>query len=79
MKNPRNKFYDRIDYLDIMTYEYLELIQNFGYLILFGISSPICFFIAFIYAIFERYTDALKLTKSFNVKIIGKFFILNFL
>ncbi len=72
-ENPRNKYYFRIDFYDIMTYEYMELIMNFGYIILFGISSPICFLIALIYAFVERFTDALKFTKSHNVNIIGIF------
>lgn len=70
-EDPRNIYHDRIEFFDIMTYEYLELIMNFGYIILFGISSPVCFLIAFVYAIVERFTDALKLTKSHNVNIIG--------
>jgi len=73
-ENPRNKYYDRVEYYDIMTNEYMELIMNFGYIILFGISSPMCFFIALVYAIVERFTDALKFTQSHNVNIIGNFF-----
>lgn len=70
-EDPRNKYHDKVEYFDIMTYEYMELVMNFGYIILFGISSPICFIIAFIYAIVERFTDSLKLTKSHNINIIG--------
>jgi hypothetical protein len=71
--NPRNNFYDKIEYDDVMTEEYLELIMNFGYIILFGISAPICFFMAYIYALAERFTDGLKITQSHNIKIIGIF------
>ena len=70
-KNPRLENYSRQDYNESMTSEYLEIIFIFGYIIQFGVTSPICYALALLHAFAERLIDSYKLVKLSNVPIIG--------
>jgi hypothetical protein len=62
--------YYKTEYYDTMIYEYVEVILSYGYIILFGISSPICFLFTLMSAWVERMTDCYKLVKFHNISII---------
>ena len=47
--------------------EYIEVTLSFGYVIQFGGSSPICFFLCLIQALLARLSDALRLGKFDHV------------
>jgi hypothetical protein len=64
---PRLIAKQRSQYEDPIAFEYLEVIFNYGYVILFGVTSPICFIIAFIHIYIERLVDCYKLIKLHTV------------
>lgn len=70
-EDPKLHLYYKTEYYDTMIYEYIEIILSYGYIILFGISSPICFFFTLISAWVERMTDCYKLIKFHNISIIA--------
>jgi hypothetical protein len=46
--------------------------MTFGYVIQFGMSSPICFVLALAQAILARTTDAIRMAKFMHINVIGK-------
>lgn len=65
--DPRVTSYYKDDFYETMTYDYVQIIFSFGYVILFGVTAPICFLLAFIYIFIQRLIDSYKLVKLHNV------------
>jgi hypothetical protein len=65
--DPRVTSYYKDDFYETMTYDYIQIIFSYGYVILFGVTSPICFALAFIYIFIQRLIDSYKLIKLHNV------------
>jgi hypothetical protein len=65
-------YYTRVEYeSEDASGEYLDIVMNYGYIIQFGSSSPICFFIALLQTIFMRMIDAIKMSKLQYVRLIS--------
>lgn len=69
-KDPRVTSNYKTNYDDTISYEYLEIIFNYGYIILFGITSPVCFVLAFLHIYLERIVDSYKLIKLHNLTVL---------
>jgi hypothetical protein len=73
LKNTSTKFiyYTRTEYENTDTSaEVMEIILNFGYIIQFGASSPVCFSIALLQTMFMRFLDSVKFSKLQYVRNI---------
>ena len=59
-------------YPDYMSHEYINIVLKYGYVILFGIASPSCFFLILVSIWLKRFVDCYKLVYIYNVPMIGK-------
>lgn len=67
---PKDYIYIRKNYEDSLSYEYIDIILNYGYVMLFGITCPLCFILNLMHVFVQRLVDANKLTKLMNVNYI---------
>jgi hypothetical protein len=65
-------YYTRTEYESTdVNGEFLDIILNYGYIIQFGASSPICFFIALLQTLAMRFMDSIKFSKLQYCKLIS--------
>lgn len=64
------KYYTRVDYYRNVAWEYLDVTLQYGYVIMFGVSNPICFLFTLLYLIIKRILDLLKFVKVYNINTV---------
>ena len=63
----KDKIYLRSDYSDSLSFEYINIVLNYGYVMLFGIVYPLCFILSIIHVFVQRIVNSNKMLKLHNI------------